>query len=209
MKKRMGLMMALAISLACVAQAAPALRQLPWQMGVKYGATHALEFTYADLTTTSTNTTMVFTNTIAAPAGVQFVGMLLDQPFDSATQTNVFSMTLSCGTADSTTRWISSKQVATDGTEVRTSFGTVYTATLTTESLTNLLKTASAAGIVVSNVTDAAVVTGVTVTQPLSEQTANVVITTTFGTAGSDRNHAEFESGRVRLFFRIWTPGMD
>jgi len=221
MKKSIGcfwVVLAAVMLLACAAQAAPALRQLPWQMGVKYGATHVLEFTHEDLTTATTNTTMVFTNTVAAPASVQFAGMLLDKAFDSVTVTNAFTMTVSCGPSDDTTKWLNAKEAAADGTEIRTSFGTDYSATtaltLTTVSLTNLLVGAAAADASVTNVTDAALVTGasgtVTVASPIvNEQTANVAIVTTFGTAGADRNHAEFESGRLRLFFRVWTPGMD
>jgi hypothetical protein len=68
-------------------------------------------------------------------------------------------------------------------------------------------------GVATSTVYFVSGVTGtstVTVGSPLvQEQTANVSIVTTFGTAGENRNHAEFESGRVRLFLKIWTPGND
>jgi hypothetical protein len=50
----------------------------------------------------------------------------------------------------------------------------------------------------------------VTVGSPLvQEQTANVAIVTTFGSPGVSRSLSELESGRVRLFLKIWTPGND
>jgi hypothetical protein len=50
----------------------------------------------------------------------------------------------------------------------------------------------------------------VTLASPLvQEQTANVAIVTTFGTAGDNRSHSQLEKGKVRLFFRVWTPSME
>ena len=322
MKKLTGmwLMVAVFCMLAWVSQAAPRLVQLPWQMATRYDATHMLEFTYNDLTQTATNTAMVFTNTIAAPASVKFQGMLLDVAFDSATTTNAFSMTLSCGDGSSSTKWLNAKQVAADGTEVKTSWGTDYTAsvaltfstssvvTAVTDATDNFVKTVSALstnvvqavevtsnqvvvgfepsygtlvyspGGVTSNqvvvgfepvyetlvymtgaetyatnqvvvgittnlewviataevtgidqvltelvveqdavvtgtsAEDAYVVDGATGTSALAspllnEQSSDVSIITTFGTAGDDRNHAELESGKVRLFFKVLNLG--
>ena len=215
------LVMAVVGMLVGGASAAPVLRQLPWQMGVKYGATHMLEFTHDDLTQTATNTAMVFTNTVKAPASVTFAGMLLDTAFDSATTTNAFTMSLSCGPGATTTKWLNAKEVAADGTEVRTSFGADYsgTATVTLTATTNLVvSTVYTNGVDAGYATTSTVhfVSGVSGTStvtitgaPLNEQTNNVAIVTTFGTAGENRNHAELESGRVRLFFKVWTPGMD
>jgi len=209
MKKFLAIVMVMAaVGVVC---AAPVVRQLPWQQGVKYGATHVLEFTHEDLTQTATNTVMVFTNTVTAPASVKFAGMLLDVPFDSVTTTNAFTMSLSCGAGAATTGWLNAKEVAADGTEIRTSFGGDYsgTATVTLAATTNLVVVGDATSTVYF-VTGVAGTSAVTVSSPIvNEQTSNVAIVTTFGTAGVNRNHAEFESGRVRLFFKIWTPGMD
>ena len=207
MKKLTKLMMMMAVvcMLAWVSQAAPRLVQLPWQMATRYDATHMLEFTYNDLTQTATNTAMVFTNTIAAPASVKFQGMLLDVAFDSATTTNAFSMTLSCGAGSSSTKWLNAKQVAADGTEVETSWGTDYTATVALTLVTNLV----VAG---EGTSEVYFVTGTTGTSALAspllnEQSSDISIITTFGTAGDDRNHAELESGKVRLFFKVLNLG--
>ena len=207
MKKYVGMWVCVWVVLAMGASAAPVLRPLPWQMGVKYGATHVLEFTHEDLTQTATNTAMVFTNTVGAPASVEFAGMLLDTAFDSVTVTNAFTMSLSCGAGAATTGWLNGKEVAADGTEVRTSFGADYSATVALTLVTNQV-------VIADGTSTTYFVTGATGTStvgsPLvNEQTANVAIVTTFGTAGANRNHAEFESGRVRLFLKIWTPGND
>lgn len=220
MKKYVGMWVCVWVVLAMGASAAPVLRPLPWQMGVKYGATHVLEFTHEDLTQTATNTAMVFTNTVGAPASVEFAGMLLDTAFDSVTVTNAFTMSLSCGAGAATTGWLNSKEVAADGTEVRTSFGADYsgTATVTLTATTNkvvstVIATNGVEGVATSTVYFVSGVTGtstVTVGSPLvQEQTANVAIATTFGSPGVSRSLSELESGRVRLFLKIWTPGND
>jgi hypothetical protein len=214
--KKWLILWAVVMMLAVVASAAPVLRPLPWQVSVRSGATHALEFNYSDLTQTATNTAMVFTNTVTAPASVEFMGMVLDPAFDSATVTNAFSMTLSCGVADSTTKWLNAKQVAADGTEVRTSFGAEYTATVALTLTTNRVASTTytngvAHGVATSTVSFVSGATGTsTLTSPLvQEQTANIAILTTFGTAGENRSHSQLESGKVRLFFRVWTPSME
>lgn len=205
MKTRM--MLGVVVMLAVGASAAPVLRPLPWQMGVKYGATHVLEFTHDDLTVTNVNTAMVFTNTVGAPTSVEFAGMLLDTAFDSVTVTNAFTMSLSCGAGAATTGWLNGKEVAADGTEIRTSFGADYSATVALTLVTNLV----VAGTSTSTTYFVTGATGTsTVSSPLvNEQTANVSIVTTFGSPGVARALSEFESGRVRLFLRIWTPGND
>jgi len=202
--------------LAVAASAAPVLRPLPWQVSVRSGATHALEFNYSDLTQTATNTAMVFTNTVTAPASVEFMGMALDPAFDSTSVTNAFSMTLSCGVSGATTKWLNAKQVAYDETEVRTSFGAEYTATVALTLTTNLVASTTytngvSHGVATSTVYTVTAATGTsTLTSPLvQEQTADIAIVTTFGTAGDNRSHSQLEKGKVRLFFRVWTPSME
>ena len=196
--------------LALYASAAPVLRPLPWQTAIRVGASHCLEFTYKDLTETATNTAMVFTNTVTAPASVEFIGMVLDPAFDSKSVTNDLSMTVSCGISGATTKWLSARQVAYDGTEIKTSFGTKYsgTATVALTLVTNRVVVAGGTSTTYF-VTGATGASTVTIASPLvQEQTANIAIVTTFNTLG-DYSHSQLAQGKIRLFFRVFTPSLE
>lgn len=196
--------------LALYASAAPVLRPLPWQTAIRVGASHCLEFTYKDLTETATNTAMVFTNTVTAPASVEFIGMVLDPAFDSESVTNDLSMTVSCGISGATTKWLSARQVAYDGTEIKTSFGTKYsgTATVALTLVTNRVVIANGTSTTYF-VTGATGASTVTIASPLvQEQTANIAIVTTFNTLG-DYSHSQLAQGKIRLFFRVFTPSLE
>jgi hypothetical protein len=193
---------------AVSAMAAPELRALPWQTAVRVGASHCIEFSYKDLTSTATNTAVEYTNTVTAPASVEFVGMVLDPAFDSTSVTNALSMTMSCGVSGATTKWLSAKQVCSDGTEIKTSFGGDYTATTALTLTTNLV-------VVGTSTSTVYFVTGasgaVTVASPLvQEQTSDIAIVTTFNELGGTLySHSQLGSGKVRLFFRVFTPNLE
>ncbi len=193
---------------AVSAMAAPELRALPWQTAVRVGASHCIEFSYKDLTSTATNTAVEYTNTVTAPASVEFVGMVLDPAFDSTSVTNALSMTMSCGVSGATTKWLSAKQVCSDGTEIKTSFGGDYTATTALTLTTNLV----VAGTSTSTVYFVTGASGtVTVASPLvNEQTSDIAIVTTFNALGGTLySHSQLGSGKVRLFFRVFTPNLE
>jgi len=206
---------------AVSAMAAPELRALPWQTAVRVGASHCIEFSYKDLTETATNTVMVFTNTITAPASVEFIGMVMDPAFDSKSVTNALSMTMSCGISGATTKWLSAKQVCYDGTEIKTSFGTKYSGTatvaltLTTNRVSSTTYTHGVAeGVATSTVYFVSGATGastVTIASPLvQEQTSDIAIVTTFNELGGTLySHSQLASGKVRLFFRVFTPNLE
>jgi hypothetical protein len=189
MKKLIAGLMVLAVGTAL---AAPALRQLPWQTAVQYGATHVLEVDYTDLTGyTATNTTVAFTNTVNAPCSVEFRAMVLDQAFDSTSYTNALSMLCNAGYTTDDDLWLDDKQVAADGTEIRNSFGGDYTVATVTTTIgpdTNLLVSAS---------------TSTVATPLLNEQASDVSLVTSFGPPVANKGHDILTSGRVRLFFRI------
>jgi hypothetical protein len=206
---------------AVSAMAAPELRALPWQTAVRVGASHCIEFSYKDLTSTATNTAVEYTNTVTAPASVEFVGMVLDPAFDSTSVTNALSMTMSCGVSGATTKWLSAKQVCSDGTEIKTSFGTTYsgTATVALTLTTNLvastvIATNGVEGVATSTVYFVSGATGastVTIASPLvQEQTSDIAIVTTFNALGGTLySHSQLGSGKVRLFFRVFTPNLE
>jgi len=193
---------------AVSAMAAPELRALPWQTAVRVGASHCIEFSYKDLTSTATNTAVEYTNTVTAPASVEFVGMVLDPAFDSTSVTNALSMTMSCGVSGATTKWLSAKQVCSDVTEIKTSFGGDYTATTALTLTTNLV----VAGTSTSTVYFVTGASGtVTIASPLvQEQTSDIAIVTTFNALGGTLySHSQLGSGKVRLFFRVLTPNLE
>lgn len=182
------LVMGMVLMAAMAALAAPELRRLPWQTAAQYGATHVIEVDYTDLTGyTATNTTVIFTNVVNAPCAIEFRGMVLDKAFDSTSNTNALSMTMSAGIVGTLTKWINAKQVAYDGTEIRFSLGGDYTvATATIGPATNALVSTS------------------TVTSPLlNEQASDVSLTVSFGKCLDGFGHDILGSGRVRLFYRI------
>ncbi len=141
----------------------------------KYGATHILEWSHGDLTGTSTNATLVFTNTLTGPLSMKFEGYLLDEEFDTKVYTNALvGLAVSVGDTSSATKWISALEVAKDATPTTwASFGTDYTATIvSTPSLTNTatitstptLKTVTATNLVAGEaVFSAVLVTNLTI----------------------------------------------
>ena len=183
-----GLMVVMAVTAAC---GAPSLRALPWQEAVGAGATHAIEFTHADLTSTATNTATTFYNVVPAGSCIEFRGMVLNMAFDSSTVTNPFSMTVSCGYTNAVTKWVNAKQVCYDGTEILSSLGTDYTvATTTTTTGTNVATLAS--------------VSTSTVTSPLlNEQASAVTLATQFSHPGNNRRPVDFDRGKLTVYYRI------
>lgn len=199
------------VALAMTAQAAPKLRQLTWQEGGKYGATHALEFTAADLADyTATNTAIAFTNTVVAPYALEFRGYVLDLAFDSSTVTNPFSMTLSCGDTNSTTKWLSAVQVAYDATPtVKASFGTDYsgTASVTLTATTNLVVITGVGTSSTYFVSGVSGSSAVTVASPyMNDQTANGALVLSVSAPGADRVPNTLDRGKARVFFRLLGP---
>ena len=198
-----------------------------------FGANYALTVEASDLASFSaTNTAIVFTNAVKAPYSLEFRGWKLDVPFDSETVTNAFSMTVSFGETNATTKWLSSVQVAYDATPtVKASFGTTYsgTASVTLTATTNLVATGFAllsSNIVYSGsdtnvlstnsvvygatTTTAYVVSAatgastVTIATPLlADRTSNGALVTTLSEPGAERIPNTLTRGKMRIFLRI------
>jgi len=199
-----GLMVVMAVT---AAWGAPQLRKLPWQEAVGAGATHSIEFTYADLTGTATNTATTFYHVVPAGSCIEFRGMVLNMAFDSSTVTNPFSMTVSCGITNAVTKWVNAKQVAYDGTEILSSLGTDYTSTTTLTSTPTLysveLKGTNVTATVVTNMVVATTGT-VTMTSPLlNEQASAVTLATQFSEPGANRRPVDFDRGKLTVYYRI------
>lgn len=119
-------LMAAALVLATASAYGASFKAATVQEMAKYGATHILEWIAADLTGTSTNATLVFTNTLTGPLSMKFEGYLLDEEFDTKVYTNALvGLAVSVGDTSSATNWISALEVAKDATPTTwASFGT-------------------------------------------------------------------------------------
>ena len=82
----------------------------------KYNATHVLQWDAGDLTGTTTNATLAFTNTVTGPVALKFEGYLLDRGFDCTLVTNPVALTATVGNTSDTNLWINGLQIAQDQT---------------------------------------------------------------------------------------------
>jgi hypothetical protein len=103
------------------------------EMAAHGGATHMAVFTHEDLTKTNTNTAQYFTNSIAARKGLECVALLLDTAFTVGTTNYTDSCLLKIGDGSDDDLFLTSTELASDGTEVFVKFGppNAYTATST------------------------------------------------------------------------------
>lgn len=182
----------------------------------KYGATHILEWSAADLTGTSTNATLTFTNTLTGPLSMKFEGYLLDEEFDTKVYTNALAgLAVSVGDTSSATKWISALEVAKDATPTTwASFGTDYTATIaSTPTLQTVTPTNLVAGEKVFSailVTNFTVASTATFTSPwVNAQTGTVSVVTTFAMTGPTITMGSLDQGRLRTFWRVLGPKQD
>ena len=164
------------------------------------GATHMVLLSKSDFTDTNVNTAQSFTNfTAGAKKGVELVAMVLETAYDTGNTNFTGSVLLTVGDADDADRFLTSTELASDGTEVFLKFGRheVQAPTLTI-TYTN---------VVVSDVTNVAVkgVTAAAVQPVVAQQlyTANKAVTCTF-TPNADEALASNTAGAVRLYFRIY-----
>lgn len=186
--------MAVLVALISMNVRAASLQPLPEGDMARYGATHVIEVVPADMTgVIASNTAWAVTNLVTAPCSLKFAGMVLLQTFQdtkSYDTNNVMkttnSIALSCGTTDSTTKWINGVQVAQDQTPtVYGSFGTDYSVTC--------YATNGAAGTVTSPIMDS--------------QTTNFNLVVTMGAPGAGASLSKLRRGRALLLFRIIGKG--
>jgi hypothetical protein len=109
---------------AGLAQAA-SFHPLTEQERANLGATHVATFTYADFTETTTNTAQTFTNVfaVAAKEGVELVAMQLATAFDTGNTNYTGSVLVEVGDGADADLYLTSTELASDGTEVFLKFG--------------------------------------------------------------------------------------
>jgi hypothetical protein len=197
-------LMAAAMVLATACAGGASFEAATVQEMAKYGATHILEWSHGDLTGTSTNATLVFTNTLTGPLSMKFEGYLLDEEFDTKVYTNALvGLAVSVGDTSSATKWISALEVAKDATPTTwASFGTDYTATIQTTTATNLVAD--------ETVFSAVLATNLTFASPwVNAQTGTVSVVTTFAMTGPTITMGSLDRGRLRTFWRVLGPKQD
>jgi len=95
-----------------------------YQLGVseqaEKGANWLVEYTYEDLTATTTNATVQTLTDFAIKAkmGIELVGVVLNTAFDTANTNFTGSLTLTIGDGTDADLFLESMELASDGTEV-------------------------------------------------------------------------------------------
>ena len=182
-------------------QAAPQLQPCNSAEMARFGASHVIVVDYTDIATVygaTTNTLVIFTNTVTAPVSLKFAGWVQEQSYDTAPQVwtnakaNISDVKVSCGTytngavATSTNLFVNGVQVAADQTPtIYGSFGdwTAQTATITA--------TGTTYAITFGNV--------------MNNQTSNIPITITYqpNTTTATNVLGNLVKGRDRFYFNL------
>lgn len=198
--------------LAIPAMATPKVFQCSEQEKAAIGATHLVKVTYSDLTTATTNTAQTFTNDVlalAAKQGASLVCMKLKTAFDTENTNYTGSMAVKVGDSNDDDCFLTSTELASDGTEVFLKFGRVFlndtavnTATYSTRVITNCVYDG---GTTTGNVT---IVSGITTTTNSVSNIGKVLYTSdnyvkfTF-TPNAEEALSANTAGEVWFYFRF------
>lgn len=187
------------------------------EMAAHGGATHMAEFTAEDFSaSTVSNTAKAFTNAVAAKKAVEVIALLLDTAFTVQTTNYTDSCLLKIGDGSDDDYFLTSTELAGDGSEVWVKFGRPhsYTAVSTPTTVTTNIISSKTAG-----VTNAASMVTNTLVKTVSVATANTAselgrklyptagsVVFTFTPDGSQALSA-FKAGKVRVYFRVFEFG--
>jgi hypothetical protein len=159
------------------------------------GANFFVRYTHDDLTTTNVNTAQTLSVPVATQTAWQLVAMVLETPFDTGNTNYTGSTLLKIGDGSDDDLFLTSTELASDGSEVYLKFGAPNSATAAT-TLIYPTGTTNAGP---------ALVTGVTVGElgrKVYTATGNIVSTFT---PNSDEAVSALTSGAVRVYFRQWS----
>ena len=195
MKKRMIIAVLMALGIAGMSWAS-SFRPLTEQERSALGATHVATITHADLTTTDTNTAQTLTTVMEVKSGtaVQLVAMQLITAFDIATDNTNYtgSLVWEVGAGTDPDLYLTSTELASEGTEVWLKYGRSVQAAATTV-ITNVIGTTTNLITVATGLTDDS--TGRKV------YTADDTIDFKF-TPNAQNAVSECSAGEVRIYFR-------
>jgi hypothetical protein len=199
------------IGIVSVSMAAPSVRVLTEQEKAALNATHEVIVKYSDFTETTVNTAQTFTNIlpVAATQSVEVVAMMLKTAFDVGTTNYTGSCLLEIGDGSDTDGFLSSTELASDGTEVFLKFGRVRSdlnvlsaATVTTTTYSNMIYNAGATTANVSVVTAVAPTTNTMSNIGMKLYTAADYVDFKF-TPNADEALTQNTAGEVRVYLRI------
>lgn len=168
-------------ALAMNVAAAPRLRPLGVEQMARYGATHELTVTAADLTESTDNVAQTNTVALAGPCAYEYVGFQLERAFDSVANTNLGSIAFTATMG--TVLLVTNVQVAAD-TRHQFSFVRPNDMTMTGQDATNTIAATWGYSGVLTN-------------------GQSTTFTTIMGAPGAPMNLDEFDTGQLRLFLRI------
>lgn len=123
----MAVMVAMVVAMVTVAQAYT-WRPLSVPEMARWGATHSLEFSYSDLTTAATNTAQTITIALPAKTAAEFRAIILDTAFDSGNTNYTGSVLCKVGDGSDDDLYLTSTELASDGTEVFVKYAPVVSA---------------------------------------------------------------------------------
>jgi len=234
MKKILGLVAAMLLGMGVsVARAAPQWMVLNTAEMAKWGATHCLEIEYNDAGSVATNTAVAFTNSVAANTAVEFVALILDTAWSGGNTNYTQSAALKIGDGSDDDLFLTSTELASDGTEVFVKYGPPHSETITstptkqsaTFATNVVLQTATITyinpevttntAVVVTNVTlqTAAALTNLTISSSASAGELSRKLYTAAGsivstlTPNAEDGMDDFTAGKVRLYFKLFTFG--
>jgi len=231
MRKRKSCLSGLVMVALVLTFAAPAMA-IDWlalgvpEMAQHRGATHVAVIDYADLASyTTSNTAAVITNAILAKTGVEFVELMLDTAFDTGNTNYTGSVAVKVGDGSDDDLFLTSTELASDGSEVFIKYGAPNSATITSTPTKQTADFLSGVTLQTISLTDTNGVTALAVTglvQTTSAVLTNVTVASTasigelgykvYSSAGSlvftltpnsEEALSANTSGSVRLYFRL------
>ncbi len=220
MKKQKCRMMVLAMALLMAGWATAAeFRPLLEQERANLGATHEVTIKYSDLATgTTTNTALTLTNVfdVATNAAVQLVAMQLITAFDTGNTNYTGSLAVEVGDGTDADLYLTSTELASDGTEVWLKYGRsvqAATAAISTNVTGITLQTVSLTD---TNAVTALVVTNVVVTSAAQTRLSALTDDSTGRKVYTSADTIDFKftpnaeeavsantSGEVRFYFKV------
>lgn len=124
----MAVVVAMVVAMVTVAQAYT-WRPLSVPEMARWGATHSLEFDYADMVdSTETNTAETITIALPAKTAAEFRAIILDTAFDTGNTNYTGSVALTVGDGSDVDLYLTSTELASDGTEVFVKYAPVVSA---------------------------------------------------------------------------------
>jgi hypothetical protein len=174
------------------------------EMAAHRGATHYALIKSSDFSAvTTTNTALAITNAINAKTGVEFVELMMDTAFDTGNTNYTGSVALKIGDGSDDDLFLTSTELASDGTEVFIKYGPPDSATIVstvTKQTVSLTDTNGVTALVMTNATVASTATIGELGRKLYTSSGQIVFTVTPNT---EEALSANTSGEVRCYFRL------